>query len=344
MKYRDTLGRFFTPGAIADIPTGNLLWVDAVNGNNALAARARMTVPFQTLQKARDAAVSGDTIMVMPGTYNENDLLRNGINWHFFNGTKINYTGGGSLAIFDTNGASVTSRITGYGEFINGNSSGSKQVIYFATGGPSVFVQAKRMQAEAECVRAIASSGLLELEVSEDIHATTEGLWMSGGCTVKVRAGAIYSSAAAALRMSAGRCEVDAHDLTSYSTSSQDGTIRVDGGTGLSSVRAVEILGGFRPGVLYNASSSSTKIHIIGARIVASGSTSNGRSVDIQTNVSDGVRLVGCALIASGDYSLFAANSGTRVHVLDGLAVNIAQNANVSAIGGEIYTPNSNIN
>jgi len=55
----------------SDVPTGNLLWVDAVNGINALAMRGRMTIPFKTLTAAKDAAVSGDTIMVLPGTYNE---------------------------------------------------------------------------------------------------------------------------------------------------------------------------------------------------------------------------------------------------------------------------------
>ena len=56
MTIRDTLGRVFQPGLIADIPTGNLLWVDAVNGNDDLAVRGRMTVPFKTLTKAKEAA------------------------------------------------------------------------------------------------------------------------------------------------------------------------------------------------------------------------------------------------------------------------------------------------
>ena len=39
-----------------EVPAGNLLWVDAVNGIDALAARGRMTVPFKTLTAAKNAA------------------------------------------------------------------------------------------------------------------------------------------------------------------------------------------------------------------------------------------------------------------------------------------------
>ena len=66
----------------SDIPTGNLLWVDQVNGNDALAKRGRLTVPFKTLLAAKGAAISGDTVVVMPGTYDENNLAKNGVNWH----------------------------------------------------------------------------------------------------------------------------------------------------------------------------------------------------------------------------------------------------------------------
>src|SRR5687767_2985172 len=102
MKIIDTQGRMFLPGRITDVPSGNLVWVDPINGNDDIAVRGRMTVPFKTLTKAKTAAVSGDTIMVLPGTYNEKNLLKHNVNWFFLPGAVVAYTGGGSGAIFDT--------------------------------------------------------------------------------------------------------------------------------------------------------------------------------------------------------------------------------------------------
>jgi hypothetical protein len=50
--------------------TGNMLWVDAVNGNNATAVRGNDGLPFLTVEAALAAALSGDVVMVRPGTYN----------------------------------------------------------------------------------------------------------------------------------------------------------------------------------------------------------------------------------------------------------------------------------
>lgn len=69
------------------------------------------------LQAAKTAAASGDTIFVGPGTYDTNNLLKNGVNWDFAPGAKVNFTGTSDTAIFDdgpngTNGA-VTCVIRG---------------------------------------------------------------------------------------------------------------------------------------------------------------------------------------------------------------------------------------
>jgi azurin len=47
---------------------GNTLTVDAVNGNDVTASRGRTS--FRTIEAANAAAQSGDTIWVLPGTYN----------------------------------------------------------------------------------------------------------------------------------------------------------------------------------------------------------------------------------------------------------------------------------
>jgi hypothetical protein len=48
--------------------------------------------PFTTLGAAKAAAQSGDTIVVGPGTYVENDLLKDGVNWFFAPGAIVTYT------------------------------------------------------------------------------------------------------------------------------------------------------------------------------------------------------------------------------------------------------------
>lgn len=47
------------------------------------------TNSFTTLTAAKSAATSGDLIEVYPGTYTENDLLKNGVNWDFKPGAVV---------------------------------------------------------------------------------------------------------------------------------------------------------------------------------------------------------------------------------------------------------------
>jgi hypothetical protein len=47
--------------------------------------------PYFTLTQAKNAAQSGDCIIVQPGTYAENKLLKNGVNWFFMPGAIVSY-------------------------------------------------------------------------------------------------------------------------------------------------------------------------------------------------------------------------------------------------------------
>lgn len=61
-----------TPGVkwdYASVPTGNMLWVDAVNGNDTTGTRGDASKPYLTVEKALTVASSGDTVVVRPGTY-----------------------------------------------------------------------------------------------------------------------------------------------------------------------------------------------------------------------------------------------------------------------------------
>ncbi len=102
----------------SEVPTGNLLWVDKVNGMDAAAVRGRLTIPFRSLGAAKAAAQSGDTIMVMPGEYNERDLAKDGVNWHFLSGAIVNYSGtAGDIFETSSSGSGMKFKVSGSGIF-----------------------------------------------------------------------------------------------------------------------------------------------------------------------------------------------------------------------------------
>src|SRR4051812_34274702 len=66
----------------------NTLFV-AKSGNNSTAVRGQSSRPYLTITAAKNAATNGDTIAVYPGTYNENNLLKAGVNYQFMPGVTI---------------------------------------------------------------------------------------------------------------------------------------------------------------------------------------------------------------------------------------------------------------
>lgn len=70
-------------GGAVTLPIGNFVFVNPL-GNDLTGVREDFHLPFQTLSSALNTAVSGDTIYVYGGTYNEaNPLYKAGVNWHF---------------------------------------------------------------------------------------------------------------------------------------------------------------------------------------------------------------------------------------------------------------------
>lgn len=96
------------------------LYVDAVNGNTYNSGTSRGAA-FQLLQEAKTAAQSGDTIVVLRGTYDEKNLAKNGVNWHFESGAVLTTSTESTVAVWDdgpdgTNGACFF-KVTGEGQF-----------------------------------------------------------------------------------------------------------------------------------------------------------------------------------------------------------------------------------
>lgn len=85
-----------------------ILIVDPVGGNFYLTPTA-----------AKAVAVSGDLIIVNPGTYTEQyNLEKDGVNWHFHQGARIYNTGGSKMW---AGSGSISYRVSGHGEFVSDN-------------------------------------------------------------------------------------------------------------------------------------------------------------------------------------------------------------------------------
>lgn len=167
MRLLDTLGALAIPGSL---PSGIVLFVDRFSGNDSLAARGRMVPAFQTLGAAKNAAQSGDTIIVFPATYTEWDLAKNGVNWHFLIGAKVDPGGSATTSLFAS--TSGVYSVTGYGDF---TISGSSKFVLSGTFSNVTF-KCLKMTANsgAGCIDVPASSGILSVEC--DIAQSTTGV------------------------------------------------------------------------------------------------------------------------------------------------------------------------
>jgi hypothetical protein len=91
---------------------GNTIWVDP-NGNDSNPGT--LSFPKLTIAGAKSIASVGDTIVVQPGTYAENNLLKKGVNYFGFPGANIVYfqttTNDAGYGIFDDRPVGATTNV-----------------------------------------------------------------------------------------------------------------------------------------------------------------------------------------------------------------------------------------
>ena len=304
----------------SQVPTGNLLWVDQVNGVDALATRGRMTIPFKTLSAAKNAAQSGDTIMVLPGTYDEDDLLKDDVNWFFFPGAIIDSTSGSP--VFDTDASSITSIIGGHGEFY-----ADGIVVNFAGSDAEITLEALRMESRNEqCIRCTSASGRIHVKVFDSIKAPSGvAIECNGSATEQIFEADSIDAGGYSIYGLAGGAYVKARTILCDSV-----PIKIEGGSAFV-VEAFEIIpASDNSGVYHNTTAALLTVR--GARIVSTGSAS---AVYIADAASNKVRLSECLLIAdSGIPAIDAANAATQVHVLGGTAGNRDKGSNITVVPG----------
>ena len=190
-------------GRIQAIPTNITIWVDPVNGNDGTGARGLMTKPVQTLTQAKQLAQSGDLIVVRPGTYNENDLAKNGVNWYFQAGAKVYYTSGGdsTVAVFNV-ATNEVCHVFGNGEFYNMHGTSlSRYVLYVRSAAQCVF-EGTRIQSALSAIYVDGNAGgytrihLTDTLSSDDLSGSGScaARLVTGDCMLTVD-GEIYSDA-----------------------------------------------------------------------------------------------------------------------------------------------------
>jgi hypothetical protein len=99
---------------------GKVIYVDATNGNDSTGRKGNVLKPFQNLYTASAYSVSGDLIVIFPGTYTLFSLglpLRDGVDYYILNADFIN--NGYSYGLLISFPFSVSCRIFGKGRFID---------------------------------------------------------------------------------------------------------------------------------------------------------------------------------------------------------------------------------
>lgn len=183
---------------------------------------------YANLTDAKTAAVSGDTIYVSPGTYNEKNLLKNGVNWWFAPGAKVTYTSATTGSIFDdtstgTNGA-VTCVIGGHGEFTYSGSSGGYSVMHLENTSSVVAFHARLVKSTVSTGAGIYAYGASILLNIDEINITSgssggnQAIQLNNSATVvQGRVGKIVAVASSVLVYS-GELNLSADRIESTNT------------------------------------------------------------------------------------------------------------------------------
>jgi hypothetical protein len=201
--------------------TGNSVWIDKVNGNDGTGARGSLSTPFLTLAAAVAAAASGDTIFVLPGNWNESQIAKDGVNWHFFNGASISNSSGNYIwEALTTN----TFNVTGEGVFDG--------YVLSASSGSSVSIKCKRITSLANPI--LMNYGTLNLE-ADTVDCTFDTVIYGGG-NITVNRSAVRTAAGGAppaIRLTVADGSLTLKDCVLTS----DGTYSISAATNPTNVR-----------------------------------------------------------------------------------------------------------
>lgn len=115
---------------------GTVLFVSP-DGDDDCAEKGNIMCHYRTIAGAQAAAVSGDTIVIMPGIYNESGLGKDGITYHYLGGTYHNVTASAHTYLATT---AINFKVTGHGSFRHDNADGFN-IFYVSAVGSSIYAE-----------------------------------------------------------------------------------------------------------------------------------------------------------------------------------------------------------
>lgn len=150
------------------------------------------TLAKLTIGNAALTSVAGEKIIVLDGTYDERNVLKDRVDIHFVSGSGVDYDGVGSGAIFDdvTAGTPLRCRVTGNG-FIRNNGTGAiKDAIRINNTSSELYVEAQEIFGAG---RALAVTTGFVLVKADRILSTSQSVNNTGG-QLHVQSAEVYSS------------------------------------------------------------------------------------------------------------------------------------------------------
>lgn len=221
----------------------NTIWVDG-NGSDETGKRGRFDEPFRTVKEAERVAVAGDTIIVMPGTYNEDNLGAADVTYYLSSGTII--IGTPAKNVFTDNNIAKTVRVLGEGEIQTSNG----RLLYIRNAASVFYVSASimRQTSFSTSLDPIVSYGTLYLDVSHQLLNNADnwylfnmypgsktyfrGNFISSRCRVVNNRGLFYYSHnyTEVFNTNAFECAIGSNDPAAYFRMT-GGVLRIDNGS-----------------------------------------------------------------------------------------------------------------
>ena len=309
---------------------GNLVLVDAVNGNNATAQRGQMQWPFLTLSAAQAAAVAGDTILVLPGTYHDVNLAKDGVNWHFLAGAVVEADGGPDLALFDTGplnaGSPATFKVTGHAVFRVSEASGSVAVVSSLQATDDIALECDAIES---FVPAVIAHGQLRLVCPYISVSDYPAIRLGADCTATCHLGQVLAPADGGIEIDGATATISVDDL-------QAGVNAVSFANGFLDLTAGQISSTAGRAVFYNVGFGGI-CRIRGARLVNSSDAAGPVTVNYGGYPASRLELANCHLVSLGAAAAsIDAAAATNVYLYGESTANKAKHANITLVGGAL--------
>lgn len=150
---------------------------------------------YSTVQGAIASGVSGQTIIVLPGTYTEKITLKDGVNLHLMKGAIITYSTNDTNAVITDNYTAVTCNITGNGTITRGGTTGKP--IFLSNSGSNVSIEADLLSTSNSCGIVFCQAGKLTVRarlINSSVASSTSGAVRTTGGRLIVDCDSIYTA------------------------------------------------------------------------------------------------------------------------------------------------------